>query len=96
VLRLNSLLLTVPPAISSANNERFQDDLQSANLVAARMLKRLGMTAQALRTTRGSFEWTGSPNWPLTTIFRKLGRLAACRLPRAKSGHGRSPMGGWC
>jgi hypothetical protein len=81
--------------MSSANSQRFEDGLQGANLVAAWLLERLGMTAQALRTTRRSLEWSGSPHWPLTTIFRKLGRLAACRLPGAKSGRGRSPMGGW-
>ncbi len=76
VLRLDSLLRTVPPGMSSANNQRLEDGLQGANLVAARMLERLGMTAQAFRTARRGFEWSGSPYWPLTTHFREVGRLA--------------------
>jgi hypothetical protein len=63
--------------MSSANNQRFEDSFQGANLVAARMLKRLDMTAQAHRTTRRSFEWTGSPHWPSQPSFESWGRLAA-------------------
>ncbi|HUF35722.1 MAG TPA: serine/threonine-protein kinase [Gemmatimonadales bacterium] len=77
VLRLDSLLLTVPPGMSSVNNQRFEDGLQGANLVTARMLERLGLTAQAFRTAGRGIEWSGSPYQPVSPYFRELGRLAA-------------------
>jgi hypothetical protein len=76
VLRLDSILLTVPPGMSSANNQRFEDGLQGANLAAAGLLERVGLTAQAVRTARRGSEWSGSPSWPVAAHSLALGRLA--------------------
>jgi hypothetical protein len=76
VRRLDSLLLTVPPGMSSANNQGLEDGLQGANLAAARLLERLDLTTLAFRTARRGLEWSGSPSSPLAAHYRELGRLA--------------------
>jgi serine/threonine-protein kinase len=73
VLRLDSLLLTVPPGTSGVNSPP-DAGLEVVNLAAAHLLERVGLTAPAFRAARRS-SWSGF-HGPYSPRLRELGRLA--------------------
>jgi hypothetical protein len=74
VARLDSLLQAVPPGTAGVN-EPPDAGLEAANVVVARLLERIGMSATAFRAAR-RMGWSGF-HGPLTPQLRDLGRVAA-------------------
>ena len=74
VVRLDSLLQTLPPGTAGVN-EAPDAGLQAANLVVGRLLERVGLTAPAFRAVRRPV-WSGF-HFSQTPHLRELGRLAA-------------------
>jgi len=73
VVGLDSLLQTVPPGTSGVNIPPAAG-LETVNLVAARLLERVGLTAPAFRAARRT-SWSGF-HGAVTARLRELGRLA--------------------
>jgi hypothetical protein len=74
VVKLDSLLQTVPPGTSGVNTPP-DVGLETVNLVAARLLERIGQTGPAFRAARRTV-WTGF-HGAVTPRLRQAGRLAA-------------------
>jgi serine/threonine-protein kinase len=73
VVRLDSLLQTVPPGISGVNGAP-DAGLEAVNLVAARLLEEVGLIPPAFRAARRTV-WSGF-HGPETPRLRQMGRLA--------------------
>ena len=75
-VRLDSLLQAVPPGVSWVAAGEGDAGLQAANLVASRLLERVGRTQDAYRAAWRGDGWNGGP-WPQFMFLRDQGRLAA-------------------
>jgi len=75
VVRLDSLLQTVPSGMSWVNFSG-DDGLQAANFVVAGLLERVGLAEQAYRAVRRGDGWNGTP-WPQSILMMERGRLGA-------------------
>ena len=84
VVVLDSLLQTVPPGISGVNIAP-DAGLETVNLVAARLLERVGLREPAYRAARRTV-WTGF-HGAVTPRLREVGRLAALAGEREAAVH---------